>query len=189
MYAIIMATLGAGIGNFREGQPMLGVFLMMPMLSAYPGCFLFAIPEASNSFFIRFLSYFPFTAPMIMIIRLAVGDVVKTPPLLQLQKAYPDLCPKPRQAATAGPRFASTSGRSVTGQTAGRSYEVQEGDTLFDIARYEMGNGSRWIEIFELNKQLLTEDYDYLKPGMKLVLPARRGPQERLAREPSRPVR
>ena len=72
---------------------------------------------------------------------------------------------------------------------AGRTYEVKEGDTLYDIARYEMGDGSRWIDIYELNKQLLTEDYDYLKPGMQLVLPSRRSPRERVANEPARTIR
>jgi nucleoid-associated protein YgaU len=48
---------------------------------------------------------------------------------------------------------------------------VEEGDTLFDIARYELGKASRWSEIYDLNRQALGEDMDYLRPGTQLILP------------------
>ena len=44
-------------------------------------------------------------------------------------------------------------------------YVVQEGDTLFDIARYELGKASRWAEIYDLNRNQLGSDYDYLRAG------------------------
>ena len=50
-------------------------------------------------------------------------------------------------------------------------YVVEKGDTLFDIARYELGKASRWNELYELNKDQLGEDFDYLAPGTKLILP------------------
>lgn len=75
IYATLMAALGAGITNLREGQPLLALFLMMPMLSWYPGCFMFLIPGGSNGLLPRVLSYFPFTAATIMTMRLAFGDV------------------------------------------------------------------------------------------------------------------
>ena len=50
-------------------------------------------------------------------------------------------------------------------------YVVEEGDTLFDIARYELGKASRWAEIYDLNRNQLGSDYDYLAPGTKLMLP------------------
>ncbi len=75
IYAIIMAVIGAGTSNMRESQPLLAIFMMIPLMSAYPGCFVLALPELSNTLFFRLLSFFPFTAPMIMIIRLTSGNV------------------------------------------------------------------------------------------------------------------
>jgi hypothetical protein len=34
-----------------------------------------------------------------------------------------------------------------------------------------LGKASRWSEIYELNRGQLGNDYDYLAPGTKLVLP------------------
>jgi nucleoid-associated protein YgaU len=55
----------------------------------------------------------------------------------------------------------------------GRTYVVQEGDTLSSIVRNELGKVSRWAEIYQLNREALGKDYDYLTPGMRLVLPIR----------------
>ena len=55
----------------------------------------------------------------------------------------------------------------------GRTYIVQEGDTLSSIARNELGKVSRWAEIYQLNREALGRDFDYLTPGMRLVLPIR----------------
>jgi nucleoid-associated protein YgaU len=53
-----------------------------------------------------------------------------------------------------------------------KTYVVQEGDTLFDIARYQLGRSTRWAEIYELNREALGEDFDFLQPGTELALPA-----------------
>lgn len=52
-----------------------------------------------------------------------------------------------------------------------RPYKVKAGDTLFDIARYELGKASRWSEIFQINQPRLGDGLDYLAPGMDLLLP------------------
>ncbi len=52
-----------------------------------------------------------------------------------------------------------------------RRYTVVDGDTLFNIARYELGKASRWVEIYELNRDVLGKDFNELRPGIKLVLP------------------
>jgi hypothetical protein len=52
-----------------------------------------------------------------------------------------------------------------------RPYRVKAGDTLFDIARYELGKASRWSEIFQINQPRLGDGLDYLAPGMDLLLP------------------
>jgi len=56
----------------------------------------------------------------------------------------------------------------------GRTYTVVAGDTLFNIARHELGRASRWTEIYELNRDKLGRDFNSLKPGMKLALPERK---------------
>ncbi|MBN2580721.1 MAG: LysM peptidoglycan-binding domain-containing protein [Pirellulales bacterium] len=98
-----------------------------------------------------------------------IGEILSTPSIEELQKKYPDLCPKPRHhdvlvrqaiPVGTGPR-----------RHGGRKYTVVEGDTLFDIARYELGKAARWVEIYEMNREALGRDFDYLVPGTELLLP------------------
>jgi nucleoid-associated protein YgaU len=100
---------------------------------------------------------------------LTVGEKISTPSMDVLRREYPNLCPKPRTAATGGPAAFTASARNTP--HTGRTYVVEEGDTLFDIARYELGKASRWSEIYELNRVQLGEDYNHLNPGMRLALP------------------
>ena len=100
--------------------------------------------------------------------RLAVGDVILAPTVSELEKAYPGLCPKPGRGKILRDRVSAVSTSAYAG---GRTYVVQEGDTLFDIARYELGKASRWPEIVELNRAVLGDDHDYLSPGQRLALP------------------
>lgn len=94
---------------------------------------------------------------------LHAGDEISTPPLEVLRDSYPDFCPKPRSTAAAG--RASPRNRSA------EFYTVAEGDTLFDIARHELGKASRWLEIYELNRDQLGDDFTRLAPGTQLTLP------------------
>jgi len=55
-------------------------------------------------------------------------------------------------------------------QTEQGSYTVQSGDTLWSIAQAAYGNGSKYQEIFEANKDLLGHP-DRIIPGQKLLLP------------------
>jgi nucleoid-associated protein YgaU len=57
--------------------------------------------------------------------------------------------------------------RPAAGRTA---YVVVEGDTLIKIARDVLKDGTRWREIFELNRDKL-ESPDVLRVGMELRLP------------------
>lgn len=100
--------------------------------------------------------------------RLRAGDEILTPDLADLEKSYPSLCPKPERRESA-PRHLSMV--STPARLGGRTYVVQEGDTLFDIARFELGKASRWAEIYEMNRDLLGSDFDHLTPGMQLALP------------------
>ena len=53
----------------------------------------------------------------------------------------------------------------------GRAYTVGEGESLFDIARTELGKASRWVEIYDLNADVLGSNIDTLTPGTKIILP------------------
>ncbi|MCH8211367.1 MAG: LysM peptidoglycan-binding domain-containing protein [Planctomycetes bacterium] len=98
--------------------------------------------------------------------KIRVGDVIATPAVSDLRKNYPVFCPKERKS-TRSP-YRTTALAQNQGQ---RVYVVQEGDTIFNIARDELGKTARWADICELNRDLLGDDYDHLKPGWRLVLP------------------
>lgn len=53
-----------------------------------------------------------------------------------------------------------------------RVYIVQEGDSLWRIAAKQLGSGSRYTEIIELNAVIL-DDEDNIAVGMRLKIPAR----------------
>jgi len=101
--------------------------------------------------------------------RLQVGTIVLTPPNEELEKKYPDLCPKPGRHRPPAGRTSTVSTQMQRGNR--RVYVVEEGDTLYDIARYELGKAARWGEIWELNREKIGDDCDYLAPGTALVLP------------------
>jgi hypothetical protein len=68
-----------------------------------------------------------------------------------------------------------------------RVYAVHEGDTLFGIARLELGRASRWAEIYDLNRDQLGEVLSDLPPGMQLLLPAGERPSSAFtSRAPTR---
>ena len=51
-------------------------------------------------------------------------------------------------------------------------YVVQDGDSLSTIAKALYHDGTIWEIIFDANKELLNGKPNFLKPGMKLVIPA-----------------
>ena len=112
--------------------------------------------------------------------KLRVGDSISAPALAKLVDSFPDLCPSPRRQKTLAQRAAVVPVSTQYG--GGSTYTVEEGDTLYDIARYELGDASRWVEIHDLNRHVLQGDFDYLVPGMKLVMP--RGSTDSLTLRP-----
>jgi len=54
--------------------------------------------------------------------------------------------------------------------TTAKTYTVKAGDTLGAIAKQTLGNASDYMQIFELNKDQLT-DPNKIKPGQVLRLP------------------
>ena len=105
--------------------------------------------------------------------RLQPGELILAPEVAQLEKSYPDLCPKPsrREALQSQSQSRASTVSSHNSYRGGRTYTVVEGDTLFNIARYELGKASRWAEIYDLNRDVLGKDFNYLTPGTPLALP------------------
>ncbi len=60
---------------------------------------------------------------------------------------------------------------SAPSASGGRTHTVAEGESLFDIARNELGKASRWVEIYDLNAEALGNDIDNLTPGTQIILP------------------
>jgi hypothetical protein len=60
---------------------------------------------------------------------------------------------------------------------------VHEGDTIYDIAQFELGRSSRWVEIVALNRATLGDDVHFLRAGMTLVLPPDNAGGARVARQ------
>jgi len=121
--------------------------------------------------------------------RLDVGDEVGVPKVAVLEQSYPKLCPKRRHVAAQ--RRTATLASSRSGEVKGEKvYTVAEGDTLFDIARHELGSAERWAEILDLNRDQLGEDIHYLTPGTRLMLPGDNQPgdepQDRVTTRPRR---
>jgi len=49
-------------------------------------------------------------------------------------------------------------------------YVIEKGDTLWGIAEKTLGNGAKYTEIFEENKEVI-EDPDLIFPGQKIRIP------------------
>jgi len=64
-----------------------------------------------------------------------------------------------------------TSATRNLGPITHQNYTVQEGDSLYQIARTVLGDGDRWPEIQTLNADLIGSS-GIINPGMKLKLPA-----------------
>jgi nucleoid-associated protein YgaU len=56
---------------------------------------------------------------------------------------------------------------------AARTYRVQAGDSFYSVAKRELGDASRWKEVFALNKELVKGDATQLQIGQILTLPER----------------
>jgi len=113
--------------------------------------------------------------------RLRLGEAIATPALADLEKAFPELCPNPTHRPVTD-RLLSGGGPSPMG--GGRVYVVQEGDNLYEIARYELGKAARWVEIYDLNRDQLGNQSEFLAPGMKLLLPGDAAPDAAVTQRP-----
>jgi len=71
-----------------------------------------------------------------------------------------------------GRRLTSSDKTKTPGETRSKQYVVREGDSLWRIAVEQLGDGTRYKEISELNADTLGNE-DYLAVGMSLRIPAR----------------
>lgn len=69
--------------------------------------------------------------------------------------------------AAAGTVVAMSKSRSTESKTTPKQYTVKKGDTLWNICKKELGDGSKYKEIAELNK---LENPDKIYPGQVLRL-------------------
>lgn len=98
-----------------------------------------------------------------------VGVTILLPPKdALLGKAVPASGPSAGDTA----RKPSSDGGEGKPEKAGRTYVVQKGDSLSEIAQKQLGTSRRWPELVELNKSTLP-DADSLVVGMTLRLPAK----------------
>ena len=65
---------------------------------------------------------------------------------------------------------ASSTAPKQPARPAERTYTVKQGDTLSDIAQRELGDASKWRQIFEANRSQI-DDPDLIRPGQRLTLP------------------
>jgi ABC-2 type transport system permease protein len=72
VYAVLMGGVGALGTTQQESQQLAGIFSMMAAIPLMIGGFMFSNP---NMTFVRILSWFPFTAPTMMLLRMPLAEV------------------------------------------------------------------------------------------------------------------
>jgi nucleoid-associated protein YgaU len=90
-----------------------------------------------------------------------IWDAIKTIPTWQQEVVADIRATGPQPGAQPGPQ-AGTQGE--------RTYTVKSGDTLSKIAKETLGNANSYMDIFNANKDVLT-DPDHIKPGQVLKIP------------------
>jgi nucleoid-associated protein YgaU len=98
--------------------------------------------------------------------RLRAGMKVLTPEPRELETLFPHLI---SEAGSGEPAQKANSG--ISRDAHGPIYRVGASDTLSGIAQAHLGRASRWVQIYEMNRKVVS-DPKALKPGTVLRLPA-----------------
>ncbi len=109
--------------------------------------------------------------------RLKIGDVIvipssATPP--NAGGAAEPRAPTPPARTSLTDKAETAAADNLSGRpsaSAAKTYQVKEGDTFYGIAKALYGDGTRWHEIYALNKTAMKNDPRRLRPGMVLSLP------------------
>jgi nucleoid-associated protein YgaU len=97
---------------------------------------------------------------------------IKHPDAAKVEAAHARAAEVPAQ--TTDTTATTTDGTQIgdAGATdATTNYTVQPGDNLWDIAKSKLGDGFKWQEIYNLNKDLVGVNPDLIQPGTTLHLP------------------
>ena len=97
-----------------------------------------------------------------------IWNALKTVPDWQ-KDIMADIRVKPGAQASATPAQAIP--QPTPAKASMKTYTVKSGDTLSEIAKRELGSANKYMEIFNANKDQLT-DPDKIKPGQVLKIPA-----------------
>jgi nucleoid-associated protein YgaU len=119
--------------------------------------------------------------------RMRPGVTIATPSADALERAYPQLIPKvgaidPVQTASVSTPAAESPARPAQAEEDSEAgffiandgtpmYRVGREDTLSGISQRHLGRSSRWVQVFEMNRDVLP-DGNTLKIGAVLRLPA-----------------
>lgn len=101
-------------------------------------------------------------------VRLSPGMIVKIPPLPQDIEAR--IAKDSTVKNSVKPEMASA--KTAAGAAGSkRQYKVKSGDSLYKIAKDQLGDANRWKEILALNKTALKDDPTLIQVGQNLSLP------------------
>ena len=95
-------------------------------------------------------------------------DTGSAPIVLRLPAARTPTIRVPAAAVAAGQPAVAAPPKPPAG--APRTHVVVQGDTLYKIAQRYYGNGGRWPEILQANRDVL-KDQNAVRPGMELRIP------------------
>jgi nucleoid-associated protein YgaU len=99
--------------------------------------------------------------------RIREGQVLRLPPDTTVKNEDTSML---RQLADAVQEKVQYMSSKYVPNSKGKLYVVKQGDSLWKIAQNSLGNGARYKEIVEANKDIL-ENSNRLSPGMAIIIP------------------
>src|SRR6185437_4589017 len=69
------------------------------------------------------------------------------------------------------PQISPASVEPNTASAAANEYTVQKGDSLWQIAAQQLGDGSKWQEIYNLNQSAIGNNPNDIQIGTQLKIP------------------